>query len=176
LLAAMQKLVNKDIKQKGSNITAERLRMDFNFDRKLTEEEVKKIEDLVNEKIKDELPVIRFMMKKESAEKLGAQMEFGQKYPDEVTIYFIMKPLTREQELASQMPMEIIQKHTEAGESFHIQDQMIGIFKNNSFSMEFCGGPHVSNTREIGIGNKRFKITGQESVGAGVRRIKASLV
>jgi alanyl-tRNA synthetase len=89
LLASLKKLIDPEIKQRGSNITAERLRFDFNFDRKLTDEEVKKIEDLINEKISSALPVERVEMPKEEAEKLGAEMEFGQKYPDTVSVYFV---------------------------------------------------------------------------------------
>ncbi len=89
LLASMQKLVDANIRQKGSNITAERLRMDFNFDRKLNEEEVKKVEALVNEQIAAATQVQRVEMPKAEAEKIGAQMEFGAQYPDTVSVYFI---------------------------------------------------------------------------------------
>lgn len=155
LLAALQKIVDPNIKQKGSNITAERLRLDFNFDRKLTEEEIKKVEDLVNEKIEQGLEVKRLELKREKAEELGAQMEFGQKYPDIVSVYFIVSPLER---------------GTDASAS-----KGSGI-PSAWFSAEFCGGPHVSNTSEIGEGGKKFKIQKQESVGAGIKRIKAALV
>lgn len=89
LLAALQKVVDPNIVQKGSNITADRLRMDFNLDRKLSDEEVKKVEELMNEKIDQDLPVTKKIMSKEEAEKIGAQMEFGTKYPDQVSVYFI---------------------------------------------------------------------------------------
>ncbi len=89
LLAALQKVVDPSIKQRGSNITAERLRIDVNFARKLTPEEIQKVETLVNEKIGENLPVTREEMAREDAEKLGAQMEFGQKYPDRVNVYFV---------------------------------------------------------------------------------------
>ena len=89
MLAALQKLVDPNIRQKGSNITAERMRMDFNIDRKLTPEEVAKVEALVNEKIQQKLPVTRVEMPLEEAEALGAQMEFGAKYPDIVSVYFV---------------------------------------------------------------------------------------
>ena len=139
LLAALQKLVDPTIRQKGSNITAERLRMDFNIDRKLTPEEVAKVEELVNQQIQGSLPVDRVEMPREEAEALGAQMEFGAKYPDLVSVYFI------------------------GGQKDWI-------------SAEFCGGPHVENTSEIGESAKRFKIQKQENVGAGLKRIKAGLV
>jgi len=135
LLAALQKVVSPEIKQRGSNITEERLRMDFSFNRKVSTEELQKIEDLVNEKIHEGLPVVRKEMTLSVAEKLGAQMEFGAKYPDKVSVY-------------------------------SIEDL------NNFFSLEFCGGPHVSNTSELG----EFKIQKEEASSQGVRRIKAVIL
>lgn len=128
---ALRKVISKDIHQRGSNITPERLRFDFNFERKLTAEEVKKVEDEVNRVITKNLPVIRKEMSKAEALKLGAEMEFGQKYPEKVSVYFV-----------------------------------------GDYSKEFCGGPHVTHTKEIG----HFKIIKEESVAAGVRRIKAVVV
>ncbi len=139
LLAALQEIVSPHIKQRGSNITEERLRMDFNFDRKLTPEELAAIEDKVNEKIKQGLNVVKREMPLKEAEAIGAQMEFGAKYPDIVSVYFI-------------------------GPSTSAQD--------DAFSIEFCGGPHVNNTAELGV----FKIQKEESVAQGIRRIKATLL
>ena len=135
LLAGLQAVVDKTIKQRGSNITEERLRMDFMCDHKLTDEEKKKVQDWVNEKIKMGLNVVRREMPLVEAEKIGAQMEFGAKYPETVSVYFI------------------------EGKD------------GSTFSKEFCGGPHVLNTSELGI----FKIDKEEAVAAGIRRIKASL-
>ncbi len=89
LLAGLQIVVDKNIKQRGSNVTEERLRMDFSFDRKLTDEEKKQVEDWVNDKIQQDLKVIRREMPLVEAEKIGAEMEFGAKYPDIVSVYFI---------------------------------------------------------------------------------------
>lgn len=83
---------NPDIKQKGSNITSERLRFDFNFPRKMTEEEIKKIENIVNEKIKLNLKVTRAEVQLKDAIKSGAQSEFGTKYPELVSTYTIEDP------------------------------------------------------------------------------------
>jgi alanyl-tRNA synthetase len=83
-------LKDESIKQKGSNINAERARFDFNFPRKLTEEEVKKVEDWVNDKIKKKLEVKREEMNAEKALKEGAQGEFGKKYPEIVSVYTII--------------------------------------------------------------------------------------
>ncbi len=135
LLKALQEVVSPDIHQKGSNITEERLRIDFNFDRKLTEEEKVAIENKVNDWIKQGLEVIKRDMPKSEAEGVGAEMEFGVKYPDIVSVYFI-------------------------------EDE-----KGDVISKEFCGGPHVKNTNELGV----FKIQKEEASSAGVRRIKAVL-
>jgi alanyl-tRNA synthetase len=135
LLAALQEVLGNNVKQKGSNITEERLRIDFNFDRKVTPEELEKIESLVNGWIAEKLPVIRREMPRAEAEELGAEMEFGAKYPDVVSVYTIQNP----------------------------SDVYV--------SKEFCGGPHVSNTGDIGL----FKIQKEEASSAGIRRIKATI-
>jgi len=131
LLNQALRIVLKDdtIAQKGSNITAERLRFDFNFPRKLTQEELKKIEDLVNAQIEAGLEVKREEMNIKEAKKI-AQGVFDDKYTDRVSVYFI-----------------------------------------GDFSKEICAGPHVKNTKELG----KFKIIKEESVAAGIRRIKAIL-
>ena len=127
---ALHDVLGDEVMQKGSNITPERLRFDFSFPRKLTDEEKRKVEEIVNEKIQQVLPVQHSVLQKEEALKSGARHFFDQKYPDEVSIYSI-----------------------------------------GDYSKEFCGGPHVENTRVLG----RFKITNEESSSAGVRRIKAVL-
>ncbi len=136
LQQALVDVLGKDVGQKGSNITPERLRFDFTFGRKMTDEEKKKVEDIVNEKIKSALPVNKVVMPKAEAEKTGARHLFGDKYGDQVSVYFI-------------------------GESME-----------GAYSKEFCGGPHVKNTGELGA----FKIQKEEAVSAGVRRIKAVLI
>jgi alanyl-tRNA synthetase len=127
---ALRRLVSKDVHQRGSNITPERLRFDFNFDRKLTPEEIKKVEDEVNKAIKKSMPVERMEMSVEEAKKLGAQAMFSEKYGEKVSVY-----------------------------------------KIGNYSAEICAGPHVKNTKELG----HFEIVKEESVAAGIRRIKAIL-
>ncbi|MEI7765545.1 MAG: alanine--tRNA ligase [bacterium] len=136
LLAGLQANVNPEIKQRGSNINQDRLRIDFLCDHKLTDEEKKKVEDWVNLHIQEKLKIIHKEMPLSEAEKIGAEMEFGAKYPEVVSVYFIQND------------------------------------KGEILSKEFCGGPHVSNTIELGI----FKIIKEEAVAAGIRRIKAVLL
>jgi alanyl-tRNA synthetase len=121
------------VDQKGSNITAERLRFDFACPRKLTQEELSRAEAIVNENIKRDLPVHFELLTVEEAKQRGAIGIFEDKYAnlaDKVKVYFV-----------------------------------------GDYSKEICGGPHVEHTGEIG----RFKITKEEAVAAGVRRIKATV-
>ena len=89
LNAALKKVIGSDVHQKGSNINSERLRFDFSCDHKLTEEEIKNTEKLVNEWIKSSLEVTIAEMNKEDAVKSGAEAMFIERYPDVVTVYSI---------------------------------------------------------------------------------------
>ena len=142
LLKALQIVLGDHVKQRGSNITSERLRIDFSHTVKMTPDQIAEVEKIVNDEIKAALPVVRSTLPREDAEKLGAEHEFGAKYPDMVSVYSIGP--------------------AGASESNPQYDQ--------AFSIEFCGGPHVSNTRELA---GTFKIQKEEAVAAGVRRIKA---
>ncbi|MDR3571361.1 MAG: alanine--tRNA ligase-related protein [Candidatus Pacebacteria bacterium] len=145
LLKALQTVLGPEVHQRGSNITQERLRIDFSYGSKLTKEQIAEVEKIVNEKIKEELPVTRSTLPKEEAEKLGAEHEFGAKYPDMVSVYSIG-------------PKEATSEDPEF---------------SSAFSIEFCGGPHVQNTKELaGV----FKIQKEEAVASGIRRIKAVLL
>jgi alanyl-tRNA synthetase len=140
LLRALQAVLGSTVKQRGSNITSERLRLDYLHDTKLTDEQKKEIERIVNEKIAEDLPVVRSEMALEDAEKLGAEHEFGQKYPARVSVYSIG-------------PKGATIEHPQF---------------DKAFSIEFCGGPHVGHTGEIG----HFTIAKEEAVAAGIRRIR----
>jgi alanyl-tRNA synthetase len=87
--ALRQVLKKQDIYQKGSNITSERLRFDFNFDRKLTEKEKKEVEDLVNKVINKSLPINCEKMDLEKAKKQGIHGVFKHKYGAKISIYKI---------------------------------------------------------------------------------------
>ena len=130
LNAALKQVLGCHVHQRGSNITAERLRFDFSHDAKMTDEEKKATEDLINKWIEEAIPVEHFEMKKDEAIAQGAEAMFIEKYGDIVSVY-----------------------------------------KIGDVSLELCGGPHVSNTSELG----HFKIKKEESSSSGVRRIKAIL-
>ena len=149
LLAALQQVLGPHVHQRGSNITQERLRLDFSHGQKVSKDELAAAERLVNQKIEEGLPVIKTIMPKEDAEKLGAEKEFGAKYADTVSVYSIG-------------PKEATQQHPHFDEVF---------------SIEFCGGPHVQNTNELRGPEKNwsFKIQKEEAVASGIRRIKAVL-
>ena len=89
LNAALKTVIGQDVHQKGSNINEERMRFDFSCDHKLTEEEKEKVEQLVNNWIKEDLPVIMETMSKEEAIKSGAEAMFIEKYADIVNVYKI---------------------------------------------------------------------------------------
>ena len=89
LLAALRKVLGGHVEQKGSNITAERLRFDFSHSNKLTEEEIKKIEEIVNEAIRNDLPIAFEEMSLEEAKKQGATGVFESRYGEKVKVYTI---------------------------------------------------------------------------------------
>ncbi len=95
LLAALRKVLGEHVFQKGSNITAERLRFDFSHSKKMTPEEIEKVENLVNEAIQKNIPVKCAEMTLEEAQKAGAMGVFGEKYGDKVKVYSILD-LSRE--------------------------------------------------------------------------------
>ncbi|MDP3093452.1 MAG: alanine--tRNA ligase [bacterium] len=144
---ALRLVLGESVRQEGSNITAKRLRFDFSHHQKLTSEQIKQIEELVNQKIQENLPVVCEIIDRDLAFKMGALGFFREKYGDKVKVYSISDPSTR--------------SSTEA----HSKSS------GPPFSREICGGPHVKETGELG----RFKIVKEEAVSAGVRRIKAIL-
>jgi alanyl-tRNA synthetase len=86
---ALRDVLGKHVHQTGSNITSERIRFDFNFDRKLTDEELRQVENIVNQKIKDNLPVHYELIPTEEAYKMGAIGLFMDTYGEKSKIYFI---------------------------------------------------------------------------------------
>jgi alanyl-tRNA synthetase len=89
LLAALRQVLGEHVHQRGSNINDERIRIDFAHDAKMTDEQKSEVEKLVNQWIVQDLPMQRVEMPRSDAEQIGAEMEFGVKYPDMVSVYFI---------------------------------------------------------------------------------------
>lgn len=135
LLAALRKVMGTHVYQKGSNITPERLRLDFPNEQKLTDEQIKEVENIVNEQIQKKLPITFEEMSKQEALEIVSFAAFEEKYGEILKVYYVGP-------------------------------------KDNPFSVEICNGPHVKNTSELG----EFKITKQESIGSGIKRIKAILI
>lgn len=129
LHAALKEVLGSHVNQKGSLVNAENLRFDFSHFAKVTEDEIKKIESIVNQKIRANIPVVIKEMKKDEAIELGAMALFGEKYGEMVRVV-------------------IIDPH---------------------YSIELCGGTHVSRTGDLGF----FKIKQETAVAAGVRRMFA---
>jgi alanyl-tRNA synthetase len=127
---ALRRVLGTHVEQRGSNITAERLRFDFSHSAKLTPEQLVEVEGLVNEQIERDLSVTSQEMPLDQARDSGAIGLFEDRYGDRVRIYSI-----------------------------------------GDFSKEVCGGPHVDRTAELG----RFRVVKEQSIGAGLRRIRAVL-
>jgi alanyl-tRNA synthetase len=89
LLSALRIVLKENITQKGSNINSDRLRFDFSYSKKITDEELSLVEGIINDKIKSNLKVVRKEMKLKDALKSGALSFFGERYPEIVTVYSI---------------------------------------------------------------------------------------
>jgi alanyl-tRNA synthetase len=136
---ALRMVLGDHVIQRGSNLTAERLRFDFSHPEKVTQEQIAEVERIVNEQIDHDWPVSWREENTKQALASGVMGAFGDRYGETVKVYTVGDP------------------------------------DDENFSREICGGPHVEHTAQIKDGNKRFKITKEESVSAGVRRIKAVL-
>lgn len=135
---ALRQVLGDHVRQVGSNITPERLRFDFTHPEKLTPEQIKKVEQIINRQISRDLPVKWKIMSLAEAKKQGALAFFTEKYGEKVKVYFIGPSTSTER----------------------------------PYSVEVCGGPHVTSTGKIG----GVKIIKEKPVGSGRRRIYAEIV
>ncbi len=125
---ALKEELGTHVAQAGSLVTPNHLRFDFSHFEAMTKEQLKNVENKVNEKILEALPIVTKEMPIEEAKQLGATAQFGEKYGDTVRVVSM-----------------------------------------GDYSVEFCGGTHLSNTSQIGL----FKLISESGVAAGVRRIEA---
>ena len=141
LQKALKTVLGDHVEQKGSLVTPDRLRFDFSHSAAISAEDLAKVEDIVNKEIAASLDVITDEMSIEDAQKTGAMALFGEKYGATVRVVSMGK-----------------------GDSGNDEAD----FKE-AFSVELCGGTHVSNTSDI----QQIKILSESGVAAGVRRIEA---
>jgi len=134
LHASLRKILGEEVSQKGSHITKDRLRFDFSYPEKLTDEQIESVFNLINKQIDEDLPVSFIETTTDEAIKMGALHFFAEKYGEKVKVYTIGH-------------------------------------KDNYFSREICGGPHVTNTKLLG----HAKMIKQEKIGAGIIRIYVGL-
>ena len=147
---ALQEVLGKSVAQQGSYVGPDYLRFDFTYPKSPTQEELKKVESLVREKIASDLPVTYAVLPKEQAQKLGAMALFGEKYGDEVRVVAIGLMIDD-----FRLPIDELKSKIEN--------------RKSKISLEFCGGTHVDRLGSIA----GFKIIKEESISAGVRRITA---
>jgi alanyl-tRNA synthetase len=134
LQQALRDVLGDHVLQRGSNITKDRLRFDFSHPKKLTDEEIRQVEEILNKKIEEDMPVRFDMLTVDEAKKTGAIGLFDEKY-------------------------------AELGNK-------VKVYSMGDYSKEYCGGPHVEHTAQVG----GVKIVKEEAVAEGVRRIKAVLI
>lgn len=135
---ALREVLGTHVAQKGSLVAPERLRFDVSHPKPMTAEELKVVEEMANEIILQNSPVVTRLMSVDDAIAEGAMALFGEKYGDEVRVVSM-------------------------GTGIH------GAKANRPYSVELCGGTHVSATGQIGL----VRILGESAVGAGVRRVEA---
>ena len=142
---ALREVLGEGVQQKGSLVDPEKLRFDFSHGKSMSEDEIGRVEDLVNQCIRRSMPVYAEVVPQEKALKIhGLRAVFGEKYPPMVRVVSIGKPVA----------------------------DLLADPENSSwrqFSVEFCGGTHLKNTAEA----VTFVITAEESISKGIRRIVA---
>ncbi len=138
---ALREVLGDHVMQRGSNITEERLRFDFSHPEKMTADQIKQVEAVVNQQIDKDLKIsFQEYPTQVAIKEKGALGQFGDRYGDTVKVY-----------------------------------TMIADGDDKPFSFEICGGPHVDHTAQLKESGKKFTITKESSISAGVRRIKAVL-
>ena len=132
---ALRQVLGDHVAQKGSLVAPDRLRFDFSHPKPMSSEEIERVEDIANDIVLQNAPVITRLLSRDDAIASGARALFGEKYGDEVRVVAM-------------------------GE---------GGGNTMGWSVELCGGTHVSRTGDIGI----ISVIGESAVGSGVRRIEA---
>lgn len=161
---ALRKIFGDTLVQKGSSVDEYRLRFDFALNKSITREQIRDIENIVNELIFKNTPVETKIMAIDEAKKCGAMALFNEKYDDRVRVLFMgeksFEDIKKEKQNFDNRSMEAVSDGLNALNNSSLK----GVC-----SVELCGGTHVFKTGEIGL----FKIVSEESIASGIRRIEA---
>ncbi|MDR3290241.1 MAG: hypothetical protein LBT02_03075 [Rickettsiales bacterium] len=159
LEAALRKIYGDNVVQKGSFVDEDGARYDFALNKAVSKDDLKKIENIVNEIIYQKTKTLTKIMPLDEAKKTGAIALFGEKYGDLVRVLFIGEQDGEHTFNNDGSDLKNV------GEALHILN---GMGLKNYYSIDFCGGTHVENTGDIGV----FKVVSESSIGSGIRRIE----
>ena len=162
---ALREVLGDHVNQAGSVVAADRLRFDFSHGQAMTDEEVARVETMVNQQILKDLPVTTAVMPLEEGKKVpGVRAVFGEKYPDPVRVVMVGGTVP----ILGCFKMGTVPKRPSSGDSPHFEYKK-GTVPQTPTNAEFCGGTHLERTGQVGL----FKIVSEESTAKGVRRITA---
>ncbi len=161
---ALRKIFGETLVQRGSSVDEYRARFDFTLSRPISKEQIREVENIVNDLIFKNTTVTTKIMSLEEARKFGAMALFNEKYEDEVRVLFMGE---------KSFDDKLLDKSISNKCSIESVGEGLNRLNNSSLrdvcSVELCGGTHVFKTGEIGL----FKIANEESIASGVRRIEA---
>ncbi|MFB3893498.1 MAG: alanine--tRNA ligase [Phycisphaerae bacterium] len=172
---ALRKVLGEHVNQAGSVVAPDRLRFDFTHNQALTEQQVKEVEALVNERVLADEPVTIKVMPLAEAQRIpGVRAVFGEKYPDPVRVVSIgsgmgVSPVRPADISSAESSMGTRQQPTAQGQDAPATHGRDAHATRDTLAAEFCGGTHLEHTSQVGL----FKILAEESVAKGVRRITA---
>ena len=159
---ALKQVLGENVNQKGSSVDDKRLRFDFSYNKQITDEELNRVEMIVNKLISQNTAVKTEIMNIEDAKKTGAMALFGEKYGDTVRVVSMGDCCINTKQKSNNENIDINNVVSS------LNDMLKGK-EEKTCSIELCGGTHVKRTGDIGL----FKIVKEESIASGIRRIEA---
>ena len=174
LHAALREVVGPHVRQAGSLVTPDRLRLDFTSPLPLTQEELERVERLVNLKVRENLNVHKRETSYQAAVAAGALAFFGEKYADQVRVVEVIggaEAQRQKEQIGAAEDGDIAAEQRPIGAEHQkeVANPSTGSGQAQPFSLEVCGGTHLDRTGEVGA----FVIVSESSIGSGMRRIEA---